>query len=470
MLAGLLLLVAGCRPDALPPPQAAGPPTDTALVNLTHLDHLGQTVARGDTTLRLIHIYAEAPDYAWVGDDDEGIACVDDAARAAVVYLHHYAATGDEDARAKAQELLRFVQYMQRPDGLFDNFVWDADLRINIDHANSRSPGVTWWTARAVWALGEGARALQEADPDAARTYIASARRVLPHLDALLSRYGETTTINGRLYPRWLPYEFAADATSELLLGLTALQEVAPDPALRQTIDRFAEGTALMQHGTVAEPPYGAHLSWREMWHGWGNAQTSALVAAGRLPSAVHEADHFYPRLLVDGWGYSYDLETNEMRRFEQIAYAVRPVVTGLLALADATGETRYARLAGLAASWFTGANVADVAMYDPTTGRGYDGITDSTTVNYNAGAESTIEALLTMQAVARRPEAHAWLHARRGEPIEAIVEGVPHRYRLFSVSEADSTRRLAVVLNLTDATAALLDGDALDAFLASAR
>ena len=35
--------------------------------------------------------------------------------------------------------------------------------------------------------------------------------------------------------------------------------------------------------------------------------------------------------------------------------------------------------------------------MYDPTTGRGYDGIVFGEKVNYNAGAESTVEALLSL-------------------------------------------------------------------------
>ena len=38
--------------------------------------------------------------------------------------------------------------------------------------------------------------------------------------------------------------------------------------------------------------------------------------------------------------------------------------------------------------------------MYDPQTGRGYDGINDTASINRNAGAESTIEALLTLQAI----------------------------------------------------------------------
>jgi hypothetical protein len=38
--------------------------------------------------------------------------------------------------------------------------------------------------------------------------------------------------------------------------------------------------------------------------------------------------------------------------------------------------------------------------MWDPATGRGFDGIINEGKINLNAGAESTIEALLALQEV----------------------------------------------------------------------
>jgi len=82
---------------------------------------------------------------------------------------------------------------------------------------------------------------------------------------------------------------------------------------------------------------------------------------------------------------------------YEQIAYGVRPMAVGLLRLFEATGDRDYLLMAGLAASWLAGNNPAGQAMYDPATGRCYDGIRDSLTLNLNSGAESTIEALYTL-------------------------------------------------------------------------
>ncbi|MCH8276547.1 MAG: hypothetical protein IIA50_03265, partial [Bacteroidetes bacterium] len=134
------------------------------LFNLAHLDYLGEEIQRGDFTLRIVHIYSEAPDYNWVGDDDEGIACVDDAARAAVVYLRHFELSNDQDSREKATELLRFIMYMQADSGLFYNFVLNRRLEINRTHPRSRADVLGPWAARAIWALGTGVRVLGSAD------------------------------------------------------------------------------------------------------------------------------------------------------------------------------------------------------------------------------------------------------------------------------------------------------------------
>lgn len=460
-----VLLLFGCGPPSPAEPLAARPDT---LLNLDHLDALGETVAREDTTYRIIHIYAEALDYHWVGDDDEGIACVDDAARAAVVYLRHYEATADAASRAKAEALLRFVMYMQTDRGLFYNFVWDNDLTINRTHPNSRADKFEWWAARAVWALGEGARVLRTVNPTLADACARHLRRTLPHLDALLARYGQTLDDDGRTVPRWLVREHAADATSELLLGLAALGEAYPDDEIQQRIDRFAEGIALMQYGSMRTFPYGAHASWREGWHGWGNTQTQALTTTGHLATAVREADHFYPRLLVDGWLHSLRFDTGEVRRFEQIAYATRCVAVGLIRLYETTGEARYATLAGLAASWFTGNNVAETPMYDPDHGYGFDGITAPDTINRNAGAESTIEANFTLLEVERHPAARRWLHATGEAPQSLVKGGTEYRYRVFTTGDREDPARVAVVMNLTEETTQLLTGDAIDAFLRS--
>jgi hypothetical protein len=459
-----VLLLAACS-TVSPGRRATEAPA--VAVNLAHLDHLGEDVQHDGQTLRIVHIYADAPTYAWVGDDDEGEACVDDAARAAVVYLRDYEANGTAASRAKAEALLRFVAYMQTDRGTFYNFVWDRSLRINTEHQNSKADRFEWWAARGIWALGEGARVLKAADPAASQRYAAHVRRSLPRLRELLGRYGETVEANGRRLPRWMLGETAFDATSELLLGLVAFQQAYPDAEVARMIAQFSEGLEAARFGTLAQFPYWAHASWTGGSHPWGNSQAMALVRAGRPASARAEADHAFARWLVDGPWHYLDYSTGETHAYEQIAYDVRTVAVGLADLHAATNDPKYAVMAGLAAAWFTGHNAPGAVMYDPATGRGYDGINSPERVNRNSGAESTIEALMTFQEVNRSPAARAWLHARGAAPVEKPFEGGRVRYRVFTVGAGATARRGALVLYLDRGTSAWLEGPALDRLLA---
>lgn len=475
------LALSACAPTLPSPanPSPAAPAgASTAWFNLAHLDFLGEDVVVAGDTMRLVHIYSEAPDWRFVGDDDEGIACVDDVARAAVVYLRHYEATGSADSRRKAVRLLRFVRHLQAESGLFYNFVWDRDLRINTEHANSLAAEVTWWSARAVWALGVGADLLAESDPAEAAASLAAVRRIEPHLDRLLERHGETAVraesgdpgrVTGAPFPLWFVAEIGADATSELLLGLVATERAAPTAAGARRVRLFADGLAQTRRGDLNTFPYGGHASWPGSWHGWGNSQTQALAEAARagltdpsaLASARGEAETLFAHLLVEGWRHEMDFPTRGTREFEQIAYSVRTVAVGLLRLYEATGDARYATQAGLAASWLTGNNVAAAVMVDPATGRGYDGIQSPTSVNGNAGAESTIEAQFTLFEVERVPEAARWLGAVGIAPATYVMDGRTLRARtfrsrggVFAVVVLDPAANRSEVLVGADATA----------------
>ena len=479
----VLLLVAACTSAPPPAPSAErATPAPAALAdpaaagfNLDHLDFLGEDVFVEGDTLRLIHIYAEpAADGGWVfvGDDDEGIACVDDVARAAVVYLRHYEVTGDPSSRRTAVKLLRFVRHLQAPSGLFYNFVWDRSLRPNTTFVTSVATDVSWWTARAVWALGTGARVLADADPTEAAASLAAVRRVEPHLDALLARYGTVAPEAGRPFPQWLVAETGADATSELLLGLVEVERAAPTPEGARRARQFADGIGRLRFGSLSAFPYGGHASWEGGWHGWGNSQTQALaegVAAGVLPadalaSAQAEARTLYAHLLVEGWLHEMTYATGGARAFEQIAYDLRPAAVGLARLHQATGDGDYGVMAGLAAAWFAGDNPAGAVMADPVTGRGYDGILAPDRVNGNAGAESTIEAQMTLLEVGQDPAAAPWMRATSGPAQTGTAGGRTLRYKVWT---ADGRRAVVALDRAADRSTLHVGADA-DAFLAS--
>ncbi len=442
-----------------------GRPHTASRVNLAHLDHLSDDVVSDGEIVRMVHLYADAPAYQPVGDAEEGVACVDDVARAAVVYLRHFEITGESESRRKAEGLLRFVMHMQQDDGLFHNFVINKRLEINRVHVRSRADGFQWWAARGLWALATGAYLLRDANAAFAGRCAERARRTIPHLTTLLDRYPETSSHHRRTVPHWLIQEHAADATSEAILGLSMLQRVEADPEVATLIERFGEGISLMRYGSMNEFPFGAHASSPGLWHGWGNSQAQALAEAGLVALARPEVEQFYPRLLVEGWRHSMTFNEREhTRRFERIAYAVRCVAVGLIRTYEATQDENFAVMAGLAASWLTGNNAAGQPMYDPATGRGYDGIDEHARINHNSGAESTIEALYTLLEVGRHPAARDWLDAT-GEPlVRNTHDGKETIHRVFHSGSGATGQRVALVMNLTAEHVQLLRGDAVDA------
>ncbi|MCX6142415.1 MAG: hypothetical protein NTZ35_04275 [Ignavibacteriales bacterium] len=398
-------------------------PRTNSLVNFAHLQHLTQEIVLNGGRVSIVHVYANYPGYEWVeaGDSgEEGIACVDDAARAAVVYLRSYELQHDTSSLTAARSLLRFVMSMQADDGKFYNFV-RRDYSVNCDGKTSvKSFG--WWAGRAVWAISLGFRLLKDVDAQFASDLNRCIQRSLPHVEQLVARNSQTRETASFQIPTWLLYESGSDATTELMLGLIEFSRATNDEHVKTYIQKLADGLMVMQDGDIRTFPFGAHRSWETMWHSWGNSQSHVLAYVGRvlgdkkmIASAEKEAKGFYTRLLMDGmlkeWNFA---EPQKKSVYEQIAYGIRPMTLGLLRLYDATGNKVYLKMAGLAASWLFGNNVLHESMYDSTTGRCFDGISDSTRLNRNSGAESTIEALYTLLEIEQYPLAKKYLNYKK--------------------------------------------------------
>ena len=203
----------------------------------------------------------------------------------------------------------------------------------------------------------------------------------------------------------------SATATAEALLGLLALQRAEPLASHRSTRGRRPPASSCrVRRGQCRRPPWGARVDSpdRRLARVGRAIDRSAGAGADRFWTsrvrrrARKEADGLWGRFLLAGRVPAAVAPDGAVSWYPQIAYGVGSVVEGYLALADATGEPRYAVFAGLTAGWFLGANPARLSMYDEKTGRTFDGIDGPTPlkVNRNAGAESTIEALLALQRV----------------------------------------------------------------------
>lgn len=395
------------------------------MVNPAHLDFLTEPIEVDGRRMAIVHIYSEWPAYRWVDASGEGITAVDDIARAALVYLELGRDGRDAPALERARLLLETVMYLQTDDGDYYNFLRDRTGTINVDGPTSYEDW-GWWAARGQRALAQGYAGFRDIDP----TFAARLRGAYELGESALERAldelpASAGALHGVRQPAGL-LKGGTDVSGLALLGLADWYESEPSERTRRLAFRLGQAVAESRAGDSLQYPFGLRPSTTSstaFWHAWGAHDVEALALAGRIfdrgdwvATAQAQADAWYGRLLTTGMIREIGVLP---RRYDQIAYGQTPMVLGFKALWQATDDERYRRLSGLAAAWFLGDNPADTLMYDETTGRGYDGLAGANAlrVNRNSGAESTIEALLALLAVADDPVAATYLSARSAVP-----------------------------------------------------
>ena len=460
-IAVLLLTITGSLltpvAAATPPPTAPAAP----LTNLAHLDFLTAQVAvpttPAHTTFRLateptvgvLWVYANAKSdgtfdrtgggayNAATKTYTQGAYDADDIARAAVVYLRQWRATGDMDAKEQAYQQLRGLTYLQTLNGpkAGEVVLWmqpDGSLNPSptpVELPDPSDSDASYWLARTLWALGEGYAAFARTDPEFAGFLKVRMDLAVAALNRdVLGDYPQHQIIHGVRVPAWLIVD-GADASSEAVLGLAAYVRSSGDRPARRALEELSRGIAAMSDGSTTQWPYRALLPWalsRSDWHAWGSNMPAALAAAstvlgGRslLGPAVDDAAGFSAQLLTSTGPVNGLLPTPVDGT--QIAYGADARVQGLYAVGNASHRPGIRQLAGIAAGWFFGQNPSNAAVYDPASGVTKDGVQADGTVNNNSGAESTIHGLLTMQVLDANPDlaalarAAAAVHTRDG-------------------------------------------------------
>ncbi len=380
-------------------------------INFGHFNHLYKEIVLNDEKVGIVHIYSEYPDYKFEIEPKEGFTCVDDVARA-IVMLSKYLKENENDKEVlrKIKLLTKFVLQMQDENGYFNNFIWN-DLSINTSYKTSIAE-LNWWSFRALWGL-ESAYPLIKEDKDlvnrieeASEKLIENIKRDLPINDLKIE------VVESLEVPTWLPQKYASDQSALLILGLLKNHERTGDNEIRLLIDELANGIMLMQKGDAENYPYGAFLSWQNLWHAWGNNQAYALLKAGQqydnqiyIDSALKEIDNFYPYLLKNGFAEAFMINKKEdnsyyeikRNRYPQITYGLRPMIWAASEAYHYSKNKKYIKLARDLESWLTGNNDVKSVMYNPVTGVCFDGIISKDEINRNSGAESTIESLLIL-------------------------------------------------------------------------
>ena len=297
--------------------------------------------------------------------------CTDDAARGLVI------TSREPDPSAAvlglAECYLAFLTHSQDQGGAFHN-------RLSHDRRWTDEPGLGDWWGRALWGLGTAAARSPAAwirdEALIAFTLGATRRSPAPHAMAFAG-LGAAEVL--RAYPH------DADAAALLADAAAAVGTGGDGPAWPWPRQRLTYANAALAEVVI----HAGHLS-----------DNAALLAAGlRMLTWLRDIQLTDGRLsvvAVPGWQRHCPRSRHDQQPIEAAAIA-DACATAAAVTGDAAWETGTRQAIG----WFLGDNDVGTAMWDPTTGGAYDGLTPHGP-NLNQGAESTLALVSTMQHARR--------------------------------------------------------------------
>ncbi len=291
----------------------------------------------------------------------EGVACVDDAARALELYCDLWKATRLPWVRRWCDGLLTFILALQGADGRWLNFILDWEGTPNQTGPTSRAGG-DFWQARAVLALTHAAPILQDTRIELAL------RRGVPHILSAT--------------------DVASDVRALHIRAALALAD-GPNPlGLERYLPLWSEQLLSCRNGDVLMNSPGE----RGAPHLWGHIQEGVLaevaVRLGHddwLAVARRSAEAVFGNAVRTG----FDLPRVQPYDVASAAYT-------LTRLAAATGDASFITLAEGSRAWFDGRNPAGRPVYDRREGRVRDGV-DHGAVSTHSGAEANIVGAETL-------------------------------------------------------------------------
>jgi len=291
----------------------------------------------------------------------EGVACVDDAARAITLLAGLWSRTQNKALRLWAEGLLDFVLWMHDGAGLWVNFIYDWNGNKNLQGPTS-VPGPNFWQARALEAVTAAASVFNRADARAAAT-------------------------SG----------FAAAAESKVASNVRAIHSLAAlellraesDPSLEALLRGWCDEIAAYEssEGILMNSP-----DERGRPHLWGHVQEAVLAEAGRKlgrPDLIDVSRCSAAGVFAETIDSGFDMP-------HVSPYDVQSAVFVMDRLHDVTRDPSYSALAADARAWFEGRNPAHLPVYDRNEGKVADGV-DQGVVSRDSGAEANISAGLAL-------------------------------------------------------------------------
>ncbi|GAA2581828.1 glycosyl transferase [Dactylosporangium fulvum] len=307
--------------------------------------------------------------------------CTDDVARGLVVTSRE--ADPSDTVLRLAECYLAFLTHAQDGSGAFHN-------RLSHDRRWTDEPGLGDWWGRALWGLGTAAarspapwirvEALTAFTVAASRRSTALRAMTFAGLGAAEVLRGDPdNTVAGALLSD------AADA-----VGMPGDSPDWPWPQPRLTYANAALAEVVVAAGSL-------------------RGDERRLVAGLRMLTWLRDIQLTEGRLsviAVGGWQPAAPRARHDQQPIEVAAFA-----DACATAASVTGQPDWDTNVRQAVAWFLGENDGGTAMWDPTTGGGYDGLTPHGP-NLNQGAESTLAFISTLQH-ARSPNRPAAMRGR---------------------------------------------------------
>lgn len=303
--------------------------------------------------------------------------CLDDNARALILALMAYSQHGSEDALKLLPVYLSYIQYMQKEDGNFRNFL--SFRREYLDEVGSEDS-----FGRTIWALGY----LISAAPNNSYREFAQElfHRSVPHFKDLHHLRGLGNTIIGvASYLKAHPYdEGMMNNLRSLTQPLIAAYHAHKGDNWHWFEDKLSYDNAILPMALI----YSADIT--------GDAEVERIA---------YESLEFLDQLTLshgylspvgsDGWYY----RNGEMAIFDQQAIESMAMVLMYHKAFEVSKERKYLEKMYLCYKWFLGENTLRLTLYDHETKGCCDGLQPAG-LNRNQGAESTLAYLISHLSV----------------------------------------------------------------------
>ncbi len=299
--------------------------------------------------------------------------CLDDNSRALIMALMAYEQNKSKEALDLLPIYLSYIQYMQREDGNFRNFM--SFRREYLDEVGSEDS-----FGRTIWALGY----LVNAAPNNSYREFAEElfNRSVPHFRSLKYIRGIANTVIG------LSYYLAIHPYNE---GLVSLLKELTAPLLQA----YEENKGENWHWFEDQLSYDNAILPLALLHsadvtGDRKAMEIAMEAIEFLEELTLSNGYLSP-VGSDGWYY----RNGSMAIFDQQAIESMAMVLMYFKAFDVTGDKQFLSKMYLSYQWFLGENTLRLPLYDHETKGCCDGLQPAG-LNRNQGAESTLAYMIS--------------------------------------------------------------------------